>query len=42
MRNALLKKMRPWKPIESLNNMFGAIGMQAKIIGEDMKLFKKD
>ena len=42
MRNGLLKKMRPWAPIESLNNLFGAIGMQAKITGENMGLFKNN
>lgn len=42
MRNRLLKKIRPWAPITAINNLFGAIGMQAKISGENMGLFKKD
>jgi len=43
MVDALLKKTNfITSPIDSLNSIFGVIGMKTKMIGEDIGLFKKN
>lgn len=42
MVSTLWKKSSIFKPIESLNNMVGLLGIQGKIWGEDLGLFDKN